>query len=160
METLAETPLLWVGLVVVGACLLGIAGSLPTRPPPNAAAAAGTVDRVAASGGPVRATRSLAATAVRVRPRGIALRSGDGAAGEGAVSRARFAFGPVTPVAPDSPLRAVLEGAPPEAVFDDPTSFRQAVVEARATPTGWVKGRTLYVRGVSWDGYRVTLVGV
>lgn len=158
MDLPAETPLLWVGLVVAAASLLAIVGALPTRPAPDAVGAARTVDSIAAGDAPASASHPLSAAQVRLRPRGLAVRRSPTA--DGGVSRAQFAFGPVTPVRPTSPLWAVLEGTPPDEMFDSPVEFQQAVVEARTARPRWVSAEHLTVRGVSWDGYRVTLVGV
>lgn len=152
----AETPLLWIGLVVAAAGLLGVAGTLPTRPAPDATGAARTVDAVAAGEAPATTSHRLRNAEVRLRPRGLDLRRSGPGEGE---ATARFAFGPVTPVRPTSPLWAVLRGASPAKMFDSPVEFRQAVVEARSKPPRWVAADSLTVRGVSWDGYRVTLVG-
>lgn len=153
MDLPADTPLLWVGLTLACAGFVAVAGSLPVRPLPDATAAAQTVDTVAAGDAPASATRPLTAERVRLRPHGIALTNDAG------TSRATFAFGPVTPVTPDSPLWAVLRGDAPETAFEDHQAFRQAVIEARSADPRWRPATTLHVREVSWDGYRVTLVG-
>lgn len=157
MDLPAETPLLWVGLVVAAAGLLGIAGSLPTRPAPDATGMARTVDSVAVGDTPASATHRLRDAEIRLRPHGLDVRRS--ATGEGETT-AQFAFGPVTPIRSTSPLWPVLEGTPPSEMFDSPVEFQQAVVEARTAPPRWVAADHLTVRGVSWDGYRVTLVGV
>ncbi|MFB6220419.1 MAG: hypothetical protein ABEH90_03180 [Halolamina sp.] len=152
-ELPADSPALWVGLAVTAAAFLAVAGSLPTSPPPDAASVAGTVDGVAAGDAPAMASHRHAADAVRLDPHGLAMRNNAGTA------RATFAFGPITPVVGDGPLRAVLDGEHPADVFDDPTEFRQTVVEARSEQPRWVTSSTVEVTGVSWNGYRVTLVG-
>jgi hypothetical protein len=160
----ADVPVLWVGLVLVGATLVGVAGALPLRPAPDATAVARTVDSVAASEDPARAAHALSGESVRLRPTGLSVRRATGTLGGESSTRrtghAEFAFGPVTPVPRASALRAVLSGEHPAEVFERPVHFQQAVVEARTADATWERGRSLIVRGVSWDGYRVTLVGV
>lgn len=160
MDLPADVPLLWVGLVLVGVSLVGIAGALPTRPAPDAPGLARTVDSVAAGEAPTRATTHLAGDSVRLSPHGVAVRRASNPGGAGTTAHAEFGFGPVTPVPHGSPLRAVLRGEHPQDVFESPVRFQQAVVEARTTEPGWTTGDALTVRGVNWDGYRVTLVGV
>jgi hypothetical protein len=153
-ELPADSPALLAGLAVAAAAFLAIAGALPARPAPDATGAAGTVDDIAANAAPATASLHHDAEAVRLDPHGLAMRNGGGTA------RASFAFGPITPVVGDGPLRALLRGEHPSEVFERPVDFRQAVVAARSEEPRWVTSETVTVRGVSWDGYRVTLVGV
>lgn len=147
-----DSPALHAGLVVAAAAFLAVAGTLPARPAPDATGVAATVDAVAAGDAPASATHDHAADAVRLRPHGIAMRN------DGGTARATFAFGPVVPVV-DGPLRRVLRGRSPRAVFPDRDAFREAVERARGAESGWVSSERIAVREVSWDGYRVTLVG-
>ncbi|MBP1985584.1 DUF7283 family protein [Halolamina salifodinae] len=147
-----DSPALHAGLVVAAAAFLAVAGSLPASPAPDAAGVADTVDRVAVGEASTAANDDHAADRVRIRPTGIAMRN------DGATARATFAFGPVVPVR-DGPLRAVLEGESPEAVFDDHAGFIDAVETATERKPRWVRSDRIAVRGVSWDGDRVTLVG-
>ncbi|SFR37719.1 DUF7283 family protein [Halogeometricum limi] len=146
----------WLGLSLAGVALVGAASGLPTLPPPNADAAAATVDRVAATEFESTAEHPLDATAVRIGTRRLAVRNDAGTA------HATFAFGPVTPVpANDSRLRDVIHGAHPSSVFDSPTAFQQAVVDARArgSDAPWREvDRTLLVRRTTWEGVDVVLV--
>lgn len=146
----------WLGLSLAGVALVGAASGLPTAPPPNAESAAATVDRAAAAEYASTAEHPLDSTAVRLRPRRLALRNDAGTA------HATFAFGPVTPVPPgDSRLRDVVHGAHPSDVYGDPEAFRQAVVDARArgTDAPWREvDRTLLVRKTTWEGVDVVLV--
>lgn len=146
----------WFGLSLASVALVGAVAGLPTTPPPNAADAAATVDRVAAAEYDATAEHPLDASAVRVGSRRISLRNDAGTA------HATFGFAPVTPVpAGDSPLRAVLHGTPPETAFDSPTAFQQAIVDARAesSDAAWREvDRTLVVRRTSWEGVDVVLV--
>ncbi|WP_311170962.1 DUF7283 family protein [Halobellus ordinarius] len=146
----------WIGLSLAGVALVGAAAGLPTTPPPDAGAAAGTVDRVAAAEYTATAEHPLEADEIRLGTRRIGLRSDAGTA------HATLAFGPVTPVPDgDSPLRDVLYGTPPSRVFDSPQAFREAIVAARADgqDATWREiDRTLIVRRVTWEGVDVVLV--
>lgn len=144
---------LWIGLCVAGAAFAGLALEVPTAPAPDARAVADTVDRVAAGRYPTRADHPVSATAIRVGPRRVALRS------DGGTAHAGFAYGPVTP-AGDGPLRRLLTGAPPDRVFDDPAALRVAAGRARnRTPRWRPADDRVRVRRVSWGGVDVTLVG-
>ena len=147
-----DSPALHAGLVVAAAAFLAVAGSLPASPAPDAAGVATTVDAVAAGDAPASATHDHAAEAVRLRQHGVAMRN------DGGTARATFAFGPVVAVV-DGPLRRVLRGRPPRTVFRDRDAFREAVATARERDPGWITSDRIAVREVSWDGYRVTLVG-
>jgi hypothetical protein len=144
---------IWFGLCLVSVLFLGLAIEVPTAPPPDAAAAATTVDAVAVSEYPTTAAHPTPATAVRVGPKRLALRS------DGGTAHATFAYGPVTPAAnPD--LRRVLRGIPPARVFEDPAAFRVALERSRNRTPAWrpLDGRLL-VRRVSWGEVNATLVG-
>ncbi|WP_049980992.1 DUF7283 family protein [Halolamina rubra] len=147
-----ESPALHAGLVVAAVAFLAVAGTLPARPAPDAAGVADTVDAVAAGPAPASASHGHGADAVRLRPHGIAMRN------DGGTARATFAFGPVVPVA-DGKLRTVLGEGEPSAVFATRAAFREAVEAAKQRRSSWVASDEITVTGVSWDGYRVTLVG-
>lgn len=147
-----DSPALHAGLVVAAAAFLAVVGSLPASPAPDAAGVADTVDRVAVGEAPAAATDDHIADCVRIRPNGIDMRN------DGGTAHATFAFGPVVPVR-NGPLRAVLNGEPPESVFDDRAAFADAVEAARAHEPRWVVSEAIAIRGVSWDGDHVTLVG-
>lgn len=121
----------WLGLSIVSLAVVGVATTLPTQPPPDATAAANTVDAIAASDYQGTAEHPLSAASVRLTPSAIGLRTDAG------TTHATFAFGPVTPVAPGSSLAAVARGAPPDQHFDDPSAFATAAERARtASKTG------------------------
>ncbi len=147
-----DTPALHAGLVVAAAAFVAVAGTLYAQPAPDAAGVADTVDAVAAGDAPASATHQHAAERVRIRSHGIAMRN------DGGTARATFAFAPVVPVV-DGPLRRVLGGESPRAVFRDADAFHEAVEAARDRDTVWVASAEITVREVSWDGHRVTLVG-
>lgn len=146
----------WLGLSMAGVALFGAAAGIPTAPPPDAGAAATTIDRVAAAEYAATAEHPLDAAEIRLGTRRIGLRSDAGAA------HATLSFGPVTPVPTgESALRDALYGTPPERAFDSPNEFRQSVVDARANASdaSWRPiDRTLIVRRVSWEGVDVVLV--
>jgi hypothetical protein len=167
-----------VGVAVASVVVFGAAASLPTRPPPDAAGVADTVDRVAVADATATATHPLAAEELRLEADRVALRNDAGTA------RARFAFGPVVPVfgtedagtatgtAPDSSfgttdrdaagarLGDVLHGGQPADVYDSPAAFRTAVASASGGNATWQPAPdALTVRHVTWEGIDVTLVG-
>lgn len=143
----------WIGLAVAGGAAVGVAGSMPAAPPPDAAGAARTVDGVAASPHAAVGSHPLPnAAAVRVGRDGLALR------GPGGTERAPLGYGPVTPAAGDG-LAAVLRGEPPGRAFDSPADFRRAARAARAADPEWRATERLLVRRVSWEGVDVVLVG-
>lgn len=144
----------WLGLVAASVAVLGVAADLPGRPPPDATAAAAAVDTVAAGGHAAATTHPVNARSARVGPRRIALRNRAGTAS------AAFAFGPVTPAPPGSPLRRVLRGHPPERVFGSPAALARAATAARGREPRYrpTDGR-LHIRRITWEEVDVTLVG-
>ncbi|MFC4552774.1 MULTISPECIES: DUF7283 family protein [Halorussus] len=132
----------WLGVALASTVAFGLAASLPSAPPPDAASAADAVDSVAASDYAATRKVPLAADAVKLGPERVALRR------DGAVSHATFAYGPVTPAAPGTPLWNVLRGTPPDRAFASPAEWRT-----------WERGDELTVRRVSWEGVDVALVG-
>lgn len=145
----------WLGLAAVSLVVVGVAADLPTRPPPDATAAANTVDALAASEYPGTATHPVDAASVRLAPHSLGLRTSAGA------THAAFAFGPVTPATDDAALAAVARGAPPNERFESPGALAAAAERARADAreAGWRAAREqLVVRRVNWGDVRVTLV--
>ncbi|WP_254543354.1 DUF7283 family protein [Halomarina pelagica] len=144
----------WVGLAFVSVALVGVALALPTATPPDAAAAADTIDAVAASPHAAAADYPLHGATVRLDPRRLTLTRG------GASAHATFAYGPVTPVRPGSRLGLVLAGRPPTAVFRSPGALARATAAARErAPVVRSAADRLLVRHVRWRGVDVTLVG-
>lgn len=145
----------WLGLAVASLVVVGVAADLPTRPPPDAAAAANTVDALAASAYAGTATHPIEARSVRLTARSIGLRTSAGA------THATFAFGPITPAGPHEGLAAVARGAPPSERFDSPAALAAAAERARADARDarWQEApEELVVRRVNWGDVRVTLV--
>ena len=145
----------WLGVAAASVAVLAVALGLPTAPPPDAAGAADAVDRIAATEYGASAEHPLdAATEIKVTPRRIGLRNDAG------TTSATFVYGPVTPVVAGGPLRRVLAGAPPDAVFDSLAEFRRVAAAARNRRAEWrpVDGR-LIVRHLALGRTDVTLVG-
>lgn len=143
----------WLGLSFAGIALVGVAAALPTAPPPDAADAAETVDRTAATAHPATAEHPLDARSIRIGPRQLGLRNDAG------TTHATFVFGPITP-AVTRELRAVLRGAPPSARFESGDALCDAGTDARRRPPRWRPADgPLIVRHVVWEGCDVTLVG-
>jgi len=143
----------WIALALTSVATVGAAGTLPTAPPPDAAALANTVDRVAAAAPGTVAEHPLDADAVELGPGRVGLRNGAGTV------HARFVADSVVPVPDGSPLQEVVFGTPPEAAFDSGRAFEDAVVDARTRERSWeTVDRTVVVRRVSWEGSDVTLV--
>ncbi|WP_254537313.1 DUF7283 family protein [Halomarina litorea] len=150
----ADTLPVWVGLAFASAAVLGIAVGLPSTAPPDASSAAGAVDAVAGSPHAATTDYSLGGADLRVTPHRLTLGRG------GTTAHAAFAYGPVTPVAPGSDLGRVLDGTPPEAVFDSPGALAAAAHAAReGSPLVVDRATRLTVRHVTWRGLDVTLVG-
>lgn len=144
----------WGGVALASLAVFGVVLGLPTGAGPDAAAVAETVDGVASSDHEARATRPLRATAIRLGPHRIALRSDAG------TDHASFAYGPVTPALTDPRLQQVLDGAAPERVFRSRRAFVAAVRDARTDTATWrAAPDRLTVRRVTWEGIDVTLVG-
>jgi len=144
----------WLGLSLAGVVLVGVGATLPTAPPPAAASAADTVDRLAATERSATAEHPLDATAIRIGARRIGLRNDAG------TTHATFAFGPVTPASGSQALRAVLRGAPPDSRFETGDALCEVSAEARAQTPRWRPAEgPLIVRHVVWEGCDVTLVG-
>lgn len=142
----------WVGLALFAAATVGAAAEFPTAPPPDARAAAGTVDQVAAADHDATGRHPLDADAVKLESRRLTLRD------DGRTTRARF-FRPVTPVQRGAALWRVLRGTRPPDAFDEPDDLRTAAWVARDRPARWQHADQLFVRTVTWEGIDVTLVG-
>ncbi|MFC4407013.1 DUF7283 family protein [Haloarchaeobius iranensis] len=146
---------IWVSVALASVAVAGVATELPSRPAPDAAAAADTVDAVAGSTYASAGEHPLDADRVRLRPHRLALRT------DGETSHATFAFGPVVPVGDDPALARVARGVPPGRAFGSVTAFEAAIEAARerASDAGWrpVTDR-LVVRHLEWGEVDVTLV--
>jgi hypothetical protein len=144
----------YLGLAVASGATVALAGAMPAAAPPDADGAARTVDGVAASQHASVGSHPLSdAEAVRVGADTLSLR------GPGGTAHAPLGYGPVAFAPEDTPLGAVLRGEPPAAVFDSPAAFERAVARRRAADPRWYRTERLLVRGVSWEGTDVVLVG-
>lgn len=148
-----DTWYVWLGLGVVSVVVAGLALGLPTAAPPTATPLADAVDSVASSPHEARSTVAVSAAEIRLRPDSIAVRT------DGGTAHARLTFGPVTPVA-DGELRRVLDGDPPEYVFDSERAFATAVSDAQNRTGTWRPAPDrLTIRRVRWGDVDATLVG-
>lgn len=151
-DTNVDTVSVWVAVGMVSVAVLGIVAQLPTSAPPEAAAAATTIDEVATSPPGSVATRELHATEWSLTARQLGLRSAGGTAHETLLQ-------PVVPAVTSS-LAAIVDGEGPSAVFDSPTAFRRATERARTDREQWrTAPDSLTARHVAWGGIDVTLVG-
>lgn len=144
----------WMGLTLASTVVFAVAAALPTAPPPDAAAVAGTVDGVAASNYDATGEHPLdGVDRIRLSPSGVALES------DGGRAHATFRYGEVTP-ARDGRLARVLDGASPQRLFDAPVDLSAAARAARDRPVRWRRAPDrLRVRHVTWEGVDVTLAG-
>jgi len=164
-DTAVESTYVWLGLTLVSAGIFGLALDLPTRPPPDTAPVARTVDSVASSPHEATANHPIDAEQIRLGAHRIGLR------GPGGSAHAAFAYGPVVPAlggdGGDGPsgsdrerLRSVLHGVAPERAFASPASFERALNRSRTTDPVWQPApERLTVRRVAWEGVNATLVG-
>jgi hypothetical protein len=160
-ETHLDATYAWLGLAVVSVATVGVAATLPASPPPDTAGVAHTIETVANGEYPATAEHGLAADRIRLTPRSVSLD------GDGRRARAPLSGPPITPVSSDQGgeggdgrLRRVLDGVPPDAVFDDPDALAAAAKRARAADHGWrAAPKRLTVRRVHYGGVHVTLVG-
>lgn len=153
-----EAPLdawyVWLGLAAVSATAVGVVTGLPAAPPPDAAGAADTVDRIAASDHGTVAEHKLPNTEeMRVATDSLSLR------GPGGTTHALVGYGPMTPAASNAALQDVLHGTPPEREFDSPAVLERTARTARHRRPSWIRTDRLIVRRVTWEGTDVLLVG-
>jgi len=142
----------WVGLALVAAATIGTATGFSTAPPPDARAAAATVDRVAVADHGATGRHPVDADAVKLEPHRLSLRD------DGRTTHARFAES-VTPVRTGTALWRVLRGGRPADALDGPSALRTAAAAAREDSARWQRTGQLFVRTVTWEGVDVTLVG-
>lgn len=144
----------WFGLAVVSSATVGVVGTLPSSPPPDAAGGAQTIDSVAASDRPAVGKHPLSnAESVRIGTSSLSLR------GAGGVSHESLRYGPATPAGADDRLQAVLRGSHPSKEFDTPAAFAEAAAAARTDQPYWHTTDELVVRRVIWEGTDVVLAG-
>jgi hypothetical protein len=169
-ETPVDAWYVWLAVAVASVAIAGVALSLPTQPPPDATAAANTIDRIAGATEVAGASYDHDAEEIRLDTTRISMRN------DGGTAHASVAFTPFTPVFTVSnatmrdALLAVLHGTPPSEVLERPafatldeSDLRVAAGEARAThltePPKWRPASgTLSVRKLELDGEVVVLV--
>jgi hypothetical protein len=164
-ETHFDATYAWLGLAVVSVAAVGVAAAFPASPPPDADGVARTVDSVADGEYPATAEHGVAADRLRLAEGAVSL--GD----DRQIARAMLDAERITPVVrpgtgvtpaavTDARLRRVLDGAPPDAAFDDPAAFAAAAERARAADATWTPApERITVRRVHYGDVRVTLVG-
>jgi hypothetical protein len=165
----ADAWYVWVGVVLVSLSVAGVVLGLPGEPPPDAADAANTIDRVAASEYGTTATAKVDADQARIGTKQLSLRN------DGGTAHTSITFGSMTPVDAATGATAeagaellagegvttVLNGQPE---FDSERELRNRFRELRASVdrlgSNWqeTSGR-LRVRSVQIGGALVVLVG-
>lgn len=149
-----DTPLIWVGLLVISAAALGSVLALPGAPPPDAERVAAAIDPVAASERTAEREVAITAEQIKLDDGSVSLR------GHGGTAHAPLYYGPVVPVEKTSPLQPVLHGAPPATAFRNPVAFERALNRARSSDAEWSRATgTVAVRRVSFGEVDSVLVG-
>ncbi|RLM67438.1 hypothetical protein DVK05_11985 [Halorubrum sp. Atlit-8R] len=164
-ETHLDATYAWLGLAVVSVAAVGVAAAFPASPPPDADGVARTVDSVADGEYPATAEHGIAANRIRISAGAVSLGDDRGTAWAALdAPRITPVVRPTAGVSPaavtDARLRRVLDGAPPDAAFDDPAAFAAAAERARAADATWTPApEQITVRRVHYGDVRVTLVG-
>lgn len=161
MEAFADRWILYAGLAVLSFALLGTALSMQPMPPPDADAAANTIDEAAGSGGGTHLEYEHNAAEVQVGAKRFGLRNGGGESYES------IAFGTMAPVTVGDThyekLDAVLMGEQWQDVFADEQAFRDAAEAATERATGneqWTEtSGTLRVTTEVVGDERIVVVG-
>lgn len=144
----------WVGLAVVSSTVFGVVSALPAAQPPDASETARVVDGVAASEYDAVGNHPLPSIeGVRIGADSISVRNAGG------VDHAAFGYDRVTPVREGSPLEPILDGKPPNHVFDSRTVFELALRHAQTAAPNWKHADKLTARRVSWGEMDAVLVG-
>ncbi|MFU1780327.1 hypothetical protein ACM16X_02980 [Haloarcula japonica] len=147
-ETHVDTLYLWVGLGTVSVVVVG----LPTTAPPDATAAAATIDEITTSPPGSVAHRRLVATEWAFDDREIRLRN------DGGTATARLIRTAVP--ARTKQLQTVVDGERPKAVYESPDAFHRDIRRARTTDDGWQPSPDrVTVRHIAWGGTDVTIIG-
>lgn len=149
----ADTGWVWLGLLVGSAAMFGVITDIHATPP-DAERVARAVDAVAAGSHSASGSVAIDAESIDLGPRSVSVR------GPGGTSHARFDYGPITPVPPDSDLERVLEGHPPRTVFDTPAELEAALEQSASSDGGWRPVETgLTIRRVQYGEVDCVLVG-
>lgn len=153
-ETSVDTVLLWAALGAVSVAVLAVLVQVPTTAPPDATAAAATVDEVATSPPGSVGHRPISATHWSLGAGQLGLQNDAGTAHASLLTT-------VTPARGDA-LVAVLDGARPRSEFASPRAFARAARRVRTGTTNttwWPAPDRLTIRRVAWGDVDVTLVG-
>jgi hypothetical protein len=158
-EAPADAWYVWFGVGLVSFAFAGIALSLSTVPPPDAAAAANTIDEAASTRHGATLTYEHDADEFRIGPKQLQLRN------EGGESSATIAFGTITLVRYDGSLEAILHGDDPSEHFASQAAFEREAEEVQEQMLNDVEtwrqaNGEVTVRTVTWGDVRVTLVDV
>ncbi|GAB7092095.1 hypothetical protein JCM18237_23660 [Halorubrum luteum] len=149
----------WLGVALVSVATAGVAATLPASPPPDAGGVATTIDSVADGEYPATAEHGLAADRIRLTPGSVSLSNGDGTA-RSTLHAPRITPVPTTAGTVDGRLHRLLDGVPPNAVFEDPTALADAAEHAREQEHAWhTAPNRLTIRRVQYGDVHVTLVG-
>lgn len=161
MEAFADRWIMYAGLAVLSFALLGAVLSMQTMPPPDANAAANTIDEAAGSGGGTHLEYEHNAEEVRAGAKQFGLRN------EGGESYESIAFGTMVPVTVGEThyekLGEVVAGEQWQDVFANETAFRETATEATEDASGneqWTEASgTLRVTTEVINGERIVIVG-
>jgi hypothetical protein len=142
----------WVGLALASLAVGGVVTDLPRPTPPSADPLARTVDTAAATDHAATASHPVAADAVRVGPRSVAVR------GPGGTDHETLSYGPVTPVRSGTDLCRVARGTRPSSAFAGERALAAAARAARDRDPTWTETDRVVARTVTWGEVDVTLV--
>lgn len=161
----AEEWYIYVGLAMVSFAMVALVMGFPTTPPPDANAAANTIDEIAGSTYNASGSYEHDANFFWVDGRRLTMKN------EGGTARATLRFGVATPVQGYPRLEALLHGESPTELFDrdndgDPahpdeleTLAELARDSVDSNDPDWVAAdETLHVRTLNWGDVRVVLV--
>lgn len=167
-ESPADAWYVWFGVAVVSLGVVGVVVAFPTGPPPDAAATANAIDRVAASEYGASGTHRHDGDELRIGTKQIWLRNDAG------TSHATVSVGTLTPVfAADGDLNRIgqqlVDGKPPKQLvaesirFDDEAELQAAFESLRAAldrdGPSWRRAiGELRVRRVTLDGESIVLI--
>ncbi|AQL42165.1 hypothetical protein BV210_05320 [Halorientalis sp. IM1011] len=168
-EAPADAWYVFLGVSLVSVAMAGVALGLPSAVPPDANAAANTVDRVAASTQNASASYDHDADRLWVGTKRIRMESEDGGSAEESISFGQMVF---VRHDDDGKLTEVLHGAPPTKVYSGASpgprdAFQDDIEHAKSEmndearndePDWWTANGQLRVRKVNWRGVSVTLV--
>lgn len=168
-EAPADAWYVFLGVSLISVAMAGVALGLPSAAPPDANAAANTIDRVAASTQNASASYEHDADRLWVGTKRIRMESEDGGSAEESISFGQMVF---VRHDDDEQLDEVLHGASPTEVYSGTPSQKETKFETdiddakdemndearNDEPDWWTADGQLRVRKVNWRGISVTLV--